>query len=367
MADIPLISHPDQVTPDWLTGVLRTAGALDAGAVVDVTAMAVGTGQVGDSVRFTLTYDDAAHADSTAAGDPPATVVGKFPAADETSRQSSVATRTYEIETRFYQQLRDRVDITTPRPYVALIDVPANEFVLLMDDLAPARQGDQITGCTLDQAALAMEEVAKLHAPVWGDTTLRSLEWLNRGTPDGQGFYVQLLTMLWPGFLERYDGRVEPEVVDAGHALMARLGDYMAHRPEPHTAAHGDYRLDNMLFATEAGGAPLTTVDWQTVALGPGVSDVSYFLGTSPLPELRAANERDLVREYHDTLRAGGVRGYNFATCWQDYRRFAFAGFLMAVGASMIVGQTDRGDEMFMAMANRSGRMAIELETLSML
>ena len=38
----------------------------------------------------------------------------------------------------------------------------------------------------------------------------------------------------------------------------------------------------------------------------------------------------------------------------------------MAVLASMLVGQTDRGDEMFMAMANRSGRMALDLDALAL-
>ncbi len=354
MNDIELISHPEQVTPEWLTAVLRAAGALDRGRVIGVESTPVGTGQVGDSSRFALTYDG---------GEGPPTLVGKFPAADETSRAAAAATRTYEVETRFYQQLRDRVGITTPHPYVALLDVEANDFVLLMNDLAPAEQGDQLAGCGADEAALAMEEAAKLHAPVWGDATLGELTWLDRSSADGQAFYIQLMATFYPGFLDRYGDRVDPEVVEVGNRLVAHLDDYLSYRPEPLTAAHGDFRLDNMLFSPD--GTTLTTVDWQTVARAPGVTDVSYFLGTSLRPELRAEYERGLVRQYHEALRAGGVIDYPFERCWDDYRRFAFAGFLMAVLASMLVGQTDRGDEMFMAMANRSGRMAIELEALS--
>ncbi|MHC4109153.1 MAG: phosphotransferase, partial [Planctomycetota bacterium] len=55
----------------------------------------------------------------------------------------------------------------------------------------------------------------------------------------------------------------------------------------PHAITHGDYRVDNMLFATAEGGYPLAVVDWQTCGHGTPVADASYFLGASVLPELR--------------------------------------------------------------------------------
>jgi len=142
---IPFISRPDDVTPAWLTTVLTAAGVTSGCTVVDVQARSVGTGQVGDSVRFTLTWDRAD------AG--PATVVGKFPTDDETSRATATAVRTYEVETRFYQQLRSRVDIAAPVPYYAQIDMATHDFAILMNDLAPAEQGDQIAGCGADDGA----------------------------------------------------------------------------------------------------------------------------------------------------------------------------------------------------------------------
>lgn len=356
MSSIPFIHRPDDVSPAWLTAVLRAAGATEDGVVEVVEATPVGTGQVGDSVRFALTWD--------ADGAGPATVVGKFPTADETSRATATAVRTYEVETRFYQQLRDRVDIAAPVPFYAQIDLATHDFAIVMNDLAPARQGDQLAGCTPDEAALAMEEAAKLHAPLWGDATLGGLDWLERNSPEG---LTDLVRMLWPSFVERYAGRVDPEVQVLGETLVERFPEYVSYRPDVLTAVHGDFRLDNMLFDPTPGGVPLTVVDWQTVSRGAGVQDVAYMLGTGLEAGLRADVERDLVKEYHDTLRAGGVDDLSFEACWDQYRRFAPAGFVMAVISSMIVGQTDRGDEMFMAMANRSGRMALDLDTLSML
>ena len=67
--DLPIVGSA-AVTPEWMTGALRKAG--HEVTVSSLTGKRVGTGQVGESVRFTLSYkDDAKNA--------PATVVGKFP------------------------------------------------------------------------------------------------------------------------------------------------------------------------------------------------------------------------------------------------------------------------------------------------
>src|SRR3546814_16412471 len=103
----------------------------------------------------------------------------------------------------------------------------------------------------------------------------------------------------------------------------------------------------------------MTTVDWQTVSHGAGVQAVSYFLGTGLEPELRADVERDLVKASLATLRAGGVKDLSFEACWDQYRRYAFAGFVMAMISSMSVGPPARRADSFMAIANQSGRMAL--------
>lgn len=355
MPDLPLLTDPAAVTPDWLTQVLRASGALPGGRVASVDFELFGAGLVGDNARFRLTYEG---------GQGPATVVGKFPTADDVSRSATVATRTYEVESRFYQELQALVDIATPATHLSLLDVEANEFVLIMEDLAPARPGDQIDGCGLDAARLSVLELAKLHAPMWGDPSLADMTWLDRWTPDNEAFYLQLLPMLHGGFNDRYGDRLPAELRAVGDAVVARLADYVSYRPEPLTVVHGDYRLDNLLFD---GASPVVAVDWQTVTRGPALTDVAYFLGTSPTPDVREAHEEALVREYHQALVALGVADYDWDRCWYDYRRFAFAGYLMAVGASMLVAPTERGDLMFLAMAERSCRMALHHDALSLL
>ncbi|MBA3302734.1 MAG: phosphotransferase, partial [Acidimicrobiia bacterium] len=296
-------------------------------------------------------------------------VVIKFAAADATSRGTGLALRSYEVEVRFYQQVAPTVGIRTPRCDFADVDLVTGEFTLVLEDLAPATQGDQLAGCTLDQAALALEELAELHAPRWGDPTLAELEWLDRSTPEQVQMGEVLLPVLFAGFTERYGDRLEPEHLAVSERLVPLLPRWLRGRPEPWAVQHGDYRLDNMLFGTGGaeGGAPLTVVDWQTVVHGPPLVDAAYFLGAGLLPEDRRANEERLLREYHCALRAGGVEGYGWDRCWDDYRRFAYAGFIMAVGASMMVAQTERGDEMFLTMARRHGTQIVDLDAEALL
>ena len=84
--------------------------------------------------------------------------------------------------------------------------------------------------------------------------------------------------------------------------------------------------------------------------------------GAGLLPETRRAAEEEIVRAYHDDLLATGVADYDWASCWQDYRRGVFAGLAVTVVASMIVQETKRGNEMFVAMARRHSRHAIDLD-----
>ena len=56
-----------------------------------------------------------------------------------------------------------------------------------------------------------------------------------------------------------------------------------------------------------------------------------------------------------------GVSAYEQDRCWDDYRRGAFAGFAVTVIAAPMVEQTQRGDEMFTAMARRHARHALDL------
>lgn len=341
-----------EVTPAWCSAAL--ADHLGGAQVTGCVTSPVGTGQVSDTLRLALTYDP------PDAGPP--TLVAKVTAASDASRAAAMIARTYEIEAAFYRDLAAKLPVCTPRCYLSAHAPADNTYTVVLEDLAPARQGDQLSGCDLDEAAMALDEMALLHAPRWGDPALADLAWLDRRAPETTSQMTGLIAAVTPGFLERYTDGVEPEVVALVERFIPRLGAYIAEQPGQWTVAHGDFRVDNLLF----GGPRVVVVDWQTVLHGPGLGDLAYFLGASLPVEDRRLHERDLVAAYRERLGGLGV-DIGADECWEGYRRYAFSGLIMAIIASALVERTDRGDQMFTTMANRHGRHALDLEAESLL
>jgi aminoglycoside phosphotransferase (APT) family kinase protein len=340
------------LTPDFLSRAL--AVHLDGASVAEVEAARVGTGQVSDTYRLTLTYSG---------GDehPPATLIAKVPAADPASRGAARAFRTYEIEACFYAQVAPGLPVAVPMCYYAAYDAGPDEYIVLLADLAPAEPGDQLAGLTADDAAAAISELAALHAAGWARADLAALAWLNRSSPAAADLLRAVVTDLFPGFRDRYADRMEPGSLELIEQFVPQLDRYLADRNEPRTIVHGDFRADNLLF----GPAGPVVLDWQTASFGTGSSDLSYFLGSSlPVP-VRQEHEQALVRLYHSALLGRGVP-MTWTDCWNGYRRHAFGGLVMDIVAAMVVQQTARGDEMFAAMANRHAQHAIDLDALAL-
>ena len=97
--------------------------------------------------------------------------------------------------------------------------------------------------------------------------------------------------------------------------------------------------------------------------MGCPIQDVSYFMGTSLTIDVRQKEERALINHYLDVLNYYGAN-LSFDDCFRYYVNFAPAGMIMALIASMIVGETERGNDMFMVMAKGSIALCLDHERL---
>lgn len=337
------IRHWRDIDAEYLTNVL-SLNEIDA-KIAHVQKSPVGTGQIGDCIRFTLDHQ-------SENPNAPKTLVGKFPADAKDSRAAGVGFGIYNREVNFYKLLQSRARITTPHCYFAEIDPESHDFVLLMSDEAPATQGDQLKGISLSQTKIIIREAAKLHSAFWMDETVSDFDWMEASPQVKAVFDPVAMRDVWASFVAHYGDRVSERAKRLGKAFTSGFQLYLDMASEPQSLIHVDFRPDNMLFATPEGGKPLSVVDWQSISVGPAATDIGYCIAGALDPELRRQNETELLNLYTQELESLGAGPYEENALKQHYILGAYQLFKTAFHSSMFVERTERGDEMFLKMLN---------------
>jgi hypothetical protein len=330
---------PEELTVEWLTEALRKRGTLKRGQVASCMAKVLGgtKGALGQIARLSLAY-------APVQENAPRSLIAKFGPADPEQRMRLNWAGFYEREIRFYQELAGQVEFRTPDCHYSAWNAETGEFVLLLEDLAPARNGERAVGCSLKEADLAIREIAKFHAAWWQDPQLLQQDWLRWfSTPAVHQRWQDGYQQRWEIFVAKVTPHLPGPILTLGQQLgpkVAQVFEQFYHPPL--TLIHNDYMLDNLFFATTGNEVSLAVVDWQFLTCGRGVSDVGSFLGGNVSIEDRRANELDLLRTYHTLLLENGVTGYPFAQCWDDYRFSMFDGLFRMVWA---IGEGNLRDE----------------------
>lgn len=359
MPNLKILAGPQELTPEWLTRALRQTGTIMNATVksFDTKMIAEGVGLLGQLAQVSLHYEGF---DAEA----PRTLIAKFPAEAGENREVGDSFRFYEREVRFYDEIASEVELRTPRCYFSAMDIEADEYVLLLEDLAPARVGDQLAGCSAAEAELAIRELAKFHATWWESPRLAEIDWMPLGNDPVNKSVEGIYQNAWDPFVERFGDRVPKSVLETGEKLATRAGKLLDELAEPpRTIYHGDYRVDNLFFATPQGGDPLAVIDWQISARGRGLYDLGYFISQSLEPAVGMATWMDLLKIYHSTLIENGVQGYDFDQCLHDYRLAT----LYCLVYPVVVGGTldlsnERGVALATAMLERGVNAIVDLK-----
>ncbi|MGB7407914.1 MAG: phosphotransferase [Pontixanthobacter sp.] len=349
--------RPEAVTPEWLTDRLMQAGQLSDGRATHIAHEPIGTGQIGESFRFVVTYDPE--------GAGPPTLAGKFAASDAASRQTATMMRLYHREMCFFRECSGLLPVRTPGLIAAEVNDVGDAFILLMEDLAPARQGNQLDGCSLTDARAAIVQAAAFHGPSWNDATIIDAAFLQ---PDPK--IREITRSLYPQstatFIDRYASELPAELMD----IVRRMGELtdaiFAYDDPRRCLVHGDYRLDNMLFDVRGGAAPLAIIDWQTIYPGDGASDIGYFLGAGIAPDLRREAEDELLGLYCEEMARHGVP-LTHDDIAAGYRMGAIRGVSTAVFSAANVVRTPRGDANFLSMAYGALELVRDTDALDIL
>jgi aminoglycoside phosphotransferase (APT) family kinase protein len=154
-------------------------------------------------------------------------------------------------------------------------------------------------GAPRDCALALVDALAGIHAFDWEHNGLADY-----GKPAG---YLERQVPRWLGQLERYATRPLPDVDDAGRWLAANTPAMQAP-----TVIHGDYKLDNVMFAPRLPAELIAVVDWEQSTIGDPLVDLGWMAGLWVEPGERATlaggspfaagadvpTRRDLIERY---------------------------------------------------------------------
>jgi len=347
------------LTPAWLTSVLRDGGSVRAASVtgIAVEPIGVGVGFLGQLARLRLTYD------RPEAG-APASVIGKFPTLDPGGRQICQMFRFYEREVLFYRELARHVPVRVPRCWGSVMDVAADDYLILLEDLGSLPMGDDAAGCTGPQAEVAIRSIAALHATWWDSADLATLDWIPMSNAPvhqlAEPAYQQSLAPFLSLFGDHLSARMRATTEKMQTHVVAMQATLAV---PPITLAHGDYRLDNLFF----DGQGVAAIDWQIAFRGRGIFDVAYFLSGCVDPALRRAEEARLVRLWYDTA-ARGSTPYTFDDAFLDYRRAVlYCHVYTVIATGSLNPSNERGMAVFQAWLRRRSEAIEDLEAAELM
>jgi Ecdysteroid kinase-like family len=346
-------AQPEQLSNEWLTGILRDSGALAADRSVvghDVKPVGSGTGLLGMVMRVHLTYDG-----GTAAAEP-ASLVVKFAHPVAENRAIAMNTRMYEREVSFFHDIADSVDVPKPICHYAAVNNETAENIVVLEDLGAYRAGDQVAGVTADEAKLIIDAIAPLHATYWGRTDIDLLANAMRIDTSYAASFPPGLFATWERGVEQFSDHIAPDVLPHVARYVENFMKFHTMMGEcTQTLVHGDVRLDNAMFGGAPGQHPVMMVDWQAIMVSNPLQDLSYMLSQSLDVELRRAHETELVEYYYAKICSLGVTGFTIEQCWAAYD----VGVMFLFAYPLIIGgfcdmDDPRGVQLAAAVLSRS-------------
>lgn len=301
-----------EITTGWLQHSLQQAGVLQAGKTVSgfVLRPVAEQGQTSDAAIVDIAYDGVADG-------LPATFLLKFSHPSLAVRQRMSAVSCYEREAYFYREYGSRAGIAVPRCYAAHYDPETFSSALLLEYIEGVHTGSRFD-FTLDEMQLAVASLAAFHATWW------------RRDGEMAGLFddhsrQSVVTRRWL-VGEAVAAAREKFVLEMSEEGIAALAWWLEHadtlalaaRQRPRTMIHGDCHLQQMLFPT-AGQGRFAVIDWQTVAIGCGASDLARLIITAMPPAMRREQEPSLLVRYHEQLQQHGVQDYSMDDLQRDY------------------------------------------------
>jgi Phosphotransferase enzyme family len=301
------IPPTNQIDKVWLTTVLKKVGALTSGEIgsIDVDASPSTNSHI---ARIRIEYK------AEIRGDAPRSLILKTVEADAGFVTSS--------EVNYYaRDYRGLTAAPIPKCYAAHV-ADNGSYSILMEDLSDTHEKD--TSPSGEYGIALATALARLHAYGWGEARINQL---GGSIPDASKLdqYV--------GHVRRgLDSLLEATRTDIPDSWRQTTLDIFQNHPGKmlgrtkdaigFTIVHGDVNPGNILYPIGEGRVYFLDRQPFTWSLTTwlGASDLSYLMVQYWSTDLRRDLELSVLREYHRTLLANGVTGYDWDQLIADYK-----------------------------------------------
>jgi hypothetical protein len=288
MYDVPIPRGPQDLTPDWLSGVLGVR--LAAVQVDDLGAFGIG----GRLVLLRPTYAEAMSM--------PQTLVAKLAPADDAVRHRLNDLGVFRGEVGFYAELATDGELPTPRCWFAAYDPEEAHFTIVMEDLSAGWTGQDDRGLTPAETLAVARALARLHGRWWQADRLSEVEWLREWGPRMAGL-GQRLAAAAPQAVARFHDDIDGRLL----ALIAELPERLVSLPqelsgEDFTLVHGDIQPRNIIFTGSPSDPSVAFLDWGSVIRGPAALDICNLLSLCLEPHQRREGQTRILDAYLEQL-----------------------------------------------------------------
>lgn len=334
----PLLESTGEITAQWMERALAAGGAVTPQRIaIEPRIAPIGHGTSGMTAQVHLGYNVGT---ITA----PTDVIAKFGRAKGVSPGLSPGER----ELLTYRLLGNDAPFRKPRLWFGERDETGLTNLLLEDLSSKTRPGDQIAGCSIDEARAVVRELAAFHAAFWENEEALASEWLI-GHEQMLPLYEAGADKIGPWL----GSRVAADDLALVETFRGKAHEWLAIRPSRRTLIHSDPRVDNILFEESDEGIAAWIIDWQLPAAGDPQHDVAYFLSGSVNPADRRACERELVAEYAALIRRT-ITDYSDAEALESYRRNVVSGLWLTVIATAAIDQSAHNADLICALVERN-------------
>jgi thiamine kinase-like enzyme len=331
----------DQFTPEWLTAILRQAGALRQGEVTAVESKVTGAFNSQTS-HLLLSYS------IDASPEAPTQLVVKR------NIQKAWGVEAGAEEVKFYNliaSLQDHPPVIVPCYAAAYDEENGNSYLLLQDLSAthkPALTRDeQISIVNGVPPAVYIEPVvdalAQLHAYWWEhpllDTNIIEVGYWSRNVERFEQ-YLQRRTTSWKSLISEEGAWFPGDLRKLYEHVLAHLPRYWERYVEARfrartnlTLVHGDAYFANFLCPKNPGASATYLLDWQSPAFDIGGYDLANLCAAFWTSQQRHEEQREekMLRRYHTVLREHRVNNYSWDDLMTDYRMGLIFWILMPV------------------------------------